>query len=215
MQAFQRTPAGAYDPCAYDILADTGLGLRLWTGRFENLDANWLRWQNPSDQLIPTAAERADREKDRADNLAALLRAHMISPDNGLTDKSALTSAGTAACACKMRLTREVEPLSEKRPGRPIPIPRQPSRHPLTTDHCPLQFRPLWAPSPAIHRTPHRGASPSRHPLTTDHCSSALPPQFPCPSLFLAPLRGSPAVQLATIHCRPAVPHILPTSGKS
>ncbi len=100
VQAFQRTPAGAYSPCPYDILADTGLGLRLWTGPFENLDATWLRWQNPSGQLIPTAAERAerekrraeqersraDREKSRADNLAARLRAHGISPDNGLTD---------------------------------------------------------------------------------------------------------------------------------
>ena len=100
VQAFQRTPAGAYSPCPYDILADTGLGLRLWQGQFENLDATWLRWQNPSGQLIPTAAERAerekrraeqersraDREKSRADNLAARLRAHGISPDNGLTD---------------------------------------------------------------------------------------------------------------------------------
>ena len=100
MQAFQRTPAGAYSPCAYDILADTGLGLRLWQGRFENLDATWLRRQNPSGQLIPTAAERADREKikadrertraqqerNRADNLADLLRAHGITPENGNTD---------------------------------------------------------------------------------------------------------------------------------
>ena len=86
VQAFQRTPAGAYSPCPHDILADTGLGLRLWQGGFENLDATWLRWQDNSGQLIPTAAERADREKSRADNLAALLRAHGISPDNGLTD---------------------------------------------------------------------------------------------------------------------------------
>ena len=86
VQAFQRTPAGAYSPCAYDILPDTGLGLRLWQGQFENLDATWLRWQDSSGQLVPTGAERADRERNRADRLAALLRAHGISPDNGLTD---------------------------------------------------------------------------------------------------------------------------------
>ena len=100
VQAFQRTLAGAYRPCDYDILPDIGLGLRLWQGRFENLDATWLRWQDASGQLIPTAAERADRERNRADQerdradqernraerLAALLRAHGISPDNGLTD---------------------------------------------------------------------------------------------------------------------------------
>ena len=106
VQAFQRTPAGAYRPCVYDILPDIGLGLRLWQGRFENLDATWLRWQDASGQLVPTAAERAEQERNRADQerdradqerdradqernraerLAALLRTHGISPDNGQT----------------------------------------------------------------------------------------------------------------------------------
>ena len=107
VQAFQRTPAAAYRPCGYDMLPGVGLGLRLWRGRFENLDATWLRWQNASGELIPTGAERADRERDRADRerdraarerdraarerdradrLAAQLRAHGISPDSGATD---------------------------------------------------------------------------------------------------------------------------------
>ena len=86
VQAFQRTPAAAYRPCGYDMLPGIGLGLRLWRGRFENLDATWLRWQNASGELIPTGGERADRERDRADRLAAQLRAHGISPDSGATD---------------------------------------------------------------------------------------------------------------------------------
>ena len=100
VQAWQRTPAAAYRPCGYDLLPDIGLGLRLWQGRFENLDATWLRWQSASGDLIPTGGERADRERtradqerdradqegNRADRLAALLRAHGISPDNGTTD---------------------------------------------------------------------------------------------------------------------------------
>ena len=86
VRAFQLSSAGTYKPCPHILLPGIELGLQLWDGRFENLQATWLRWQDPSGQLIPTAAERADREKSRADNLAALLRAHMISPDNGLTD---------------------------------------------------------------------------------------------------------------------------------
>ena len=93
VQAWQRTPVAAYRPCAYDILPEIGLGLRLWQGRFENLVATWLRWQKASGDLIPTGGERADweraradREGNRADRLAALLRAHGISPDNGTTD---------------------------------------------------------------------------------------------------------------------------------
>ncbi|MDE0429859.1 MAG: Uma2 family endonuclease [Caldilineaceae bacterium] len=107
VQAWQRTPAAAYRPCGYDLLPGIGLGLRLWQGRFENLDATWLRWQDSSGDLIPTGGERADRQRtradrerdradrerdradqegNRADRLAALLRAHGISPDNGTTD---------------------------------------------------------------------------------------------------------------------------------
>ena len=79
VQAWQRTPAASCRPCSYDLLPGIGLGLRLWQGRFENLDATWLRWQYASGELIPTGGERADR-------LAALLRAHGISPDSGTTD---------------------------------------------------------------------------------------------------------------------------------
>ncbi len=86
VRAYRRTPAAAYRPCGYETLPGVGLGLRLWRGRFENLDATWLRWQNASGELIPTGGERAARERARADRLAALLRAHGISPDNGTTD---------------------------------------------------------------------------------------------------------------------------------
>ena len=107
VRAFQLSSAGTYKPCPHHLLPGIELGLQLWSGRFENLEATWLRWRNASGQLIPTGEElvaqekdrtdrernrveqersRADRERTRADNLAALLRAHGISPDNGLTD---------------------------------------------------------------------------------------------------------------------------------
>ena len=66
VRAYQRTPAGDYRPCAYDILPGIGLGLRLWRGGFDNLHATWLRWLDASGELVLTGAERADRERSRA-----------------------------------------------------------------------------------------------------------------------------------------------------
>jgi Uma2 family endonuclease len=93
VRAYQRTLAGDYRPCAYDILPGIGLGLRLWRGGFDNLHATWLRWLDASGELVLTGEERADRERSRADQaesradrLAARLRAHGIPPDNGMTD---------------------------------------------------------------------------------------------------------------------------------
>ncbi len=67
VRAYQRTPAGDYRPCAYDILPGIGLGLRLWRGGFDNLHATWLRWLDASGELVLTGEERADRERSRAD----------------------------------------------------------------------------------------------------------------------------------------------------
>ncbi len=54
---------------------DIGLGLTLWEGQFEDsVTRLWLRWCDQSGQVIPTGAERADR-------LAAKLRALGIDPD--------------------------------------------------------------------------------------------------------------------------------------
>jgi len=47
-----------------------GLGLTLWTGRYEDLEATWLRWCDQEGQVIPTGAERAAVEAQRADNEA-------------------------------------------------------------------------------------------------------------------------------------------------
>jgi hypothetical protein len=66
VRAYQRTLAGDYRPCAYDILPGIGLGLRLWRGGFDNLHATWLRWLDASGELVLTGAERADRERSRA-----------------------------------------------------------------------------------------------------------------------------------------------------
>ncbi|MEM6592346.1 MAG: Uma2 family endonuclease [Cyanobacteria bacterium P01_C01_bin.73] len=48
-----------------------GLGLTLWEGTFEGHQGTWLRWCDGQNQVIPTGAERAEQEKQRADAASA------------------------------------------------------------------------------------------------------------------------------------------------
>jgi hypothetical protein len=54
-------------------LPDVGLGLRIWNGRYEDLDHAWLRWVDSSGRPVPTGHERAER-------LAAQLRELGVEP---------------------------------------------------------------------------------------------------------------------------------------
>jgi hypothetical protein len=59
-----------------------GLGLTLWEGPFEEeVSRLWLRWCDQNGQVIPTGAERAEVERQRAERLAERLRAMGINPD--------------------------------------------------------------------------------------------------------------------------------------
>jgi hypothetical protein len=74
---------------------DLGLGLTVWKGRFEDVEAEWLRWCDADGNVLPTGEElarsereradnertRADNERTRAERLAAKLRALGIDPD--------------------------------------------------------------------------------------------------------------------------------------
>ena len=51
-------------PCRFESI---GLGLTIWSGRFENTDGQWLRWTNNEGVVIPTGAEQADAATKRAD----------------------------------------------------------------------------------------------------------------------------------------------------
>jgi len=84
-----------YAPCAGGWLEDIGLGVRLWEGEYEGVTAVWLRWCDREGNVIPTGAElaeaerqraeeaqqRAEAERQRAERLAARLRALGIDPD--------------------------------------------------------------------------------------------------------------------------------------
>jgi Uma2 family endonuclease len=54
-------------------LEKVGLGLTLWEGVFEGKKAQWLRWSDLEGQIIPTGAERAEQEWERAEAAEAEL----------------------------------------------------------------------------------------------------------------------------------------------
>ena len=45
---------------------DVGLGLSLWQGRYEDMDAMWLRWVDAAGTPVPMGRERAEAEQQRA-----------------------------------------------------------------------------------------------------------------------------------------------------
>lgn len=77
------TPApGIRDVGQVVWLEEVGLGLTLWSGSFEEeVPWLWLRWCDRAGNVIPTGAERAERERQRAERLAERLRAMGVNPD--------------------------------------------------------------------------------------------------------------------------------------
>jgi hypothetical protein len=63
------------------MLPQVGLGLLLWEGTFEGVRSRWLRWCDAEGNLIPTAAEQAQAQRQRAERLASQLRALGIEPE--------------------------------------------------------------------------------------------------------------------------------------
>jgi Uma2 family endonuclease len=56
----------AYQPVEAGPWPTIGLGLRLWTGRFEGVEDTWLRWCDAHGEIIPTGEERARAAEERA-----------------------------------------------------------------------------------------------------------------------------------------------------
>lgn len=72
------------------FLSGVGLGLTVWHGSYEGREDVWIRWQDDQHGLIPTGSERAatehqraEQERQRADRLAAQLRALGVDPNTG------------------------------------------------------------------------------------------------------------------------------------
>ena len=70
--------ASGYKPIALDnqdrlVSQRLQLALVRWEGIYQDVMATWLRWAALDGTLLPTDAERADQEQQRADDLAAQL----------------------------------------------------------------------------------------------------------------------------------------------
>jgi len=72
----------AYSQVNAGWLSEVGLGVRLWRGVYEGLIETWLRWHDQAGSVIPTGAEGAKRERQRAERLAAQLRALGVEPQD-------------------------------------------------------------------------------------------------------------------------------------
>jgi hypothetical protein len=65
-----------------------GLELGIWQGQYQNLELPWLRWWDAQGNLLLTGQERAEQERQRAEQaelraqrLAEQLRAAGIEPE--------------------------------------------------------------------------------------------------------------------------------------
>ncbi|WP_437338390.1 Uma2 family endonuclease [Sorangium sp. So ce394] len=77
-----------YAPMERAWFEAAGLGLCPWEGVYEGRHDRWLRWHTADGSVVPTGAERAEREQSRAEReraraerLAAQLRALGVEPD--------------------------------------------------------------------------------------------------------------------------------------
>jgi hypothetical protein len=70
-----------YEPSQLGYMPEVGLGLTLWHGTFEEVEADWLRWTDRDGHLLPLGRDRAEQAERRAERLAARLRELGVDPD--------------------------------------------------------------------------------------------------------------------------------------
>jgi Uma2 family endonuclease len=63
------------------MISALGVELGIWQGMYMNQTLPWLRWWDGAGNLLLTGEERAEREKERGDRLAAKLREMGVDPD--------------------------------------------------------------------------------------------------------------------------------------
>lgn len=73
LRIFARRGTG-FEEIAETWFEDVGIGVTLWEGDYQGLHTTWLRWCDRTGAILPTGAERAER-------LAAQLRAHGVEPE--------------------------------------------------------------------------------------------------------------------------------------
>jgi hypothetical protein len=64
---FFKLDLSAYEERASAWFPDVGIGLALWEGTYEGVPGIWLRWCHQDGTVIPTSAEYAEQERQRAE----------------------------------------------------------------------------------------------------------------------------------------------------
>jgi hypothetical protein len=67
LQVFGLHSVSTYATISPTSLDEVGLGLCVWHGTFEQMEADWLRWCDREGKLIPLGEERAEQEHLRAE----------------------------------------------------------------------------------------------------------------------------------------------------
>ncbi|MDW8054549.1 MAG: Uma2 family endonuclease [Anaerolineae bacterium] len=87
LHVFENTAAGM-KRLSNGWMEAVGLGVKLWEGEYEGISATWLRWCDAAGNILLTGGERAklaeqalEAERQRAERLAARLRALGIDPN--------------------------------------------------------------------------------------------------------------------------------------
>ncbi|MBD1917415.1 MULTISPECIES: Uma2 family endonuclease [Cyanophyceae] len=86
LEAYALNDAGQYKLRSPDTqqrfwIDELGLDLGVWQGTRENHTGYWLRWWDAHGDMLPWGKERAEQEHQRAERLAAQLRAAGIEPE--------------------------------------------------------------------------------------------------------------------------------------
>ena len=63
-------------------LPEVGLSLKIWRGKFEKVEDDWLRWCDAEGNLILSGMERAENEHQRAERMAEKLRELGVDVEN-------------------------------------------------------------------------------------------------------------------------------------
>jgi Uma2 family endonuclease len=62
-------------------LDEVELGLGIWQGSYQNTQGSWLRWYDAAKNWIPTPTELVEKERTKAERLAAKLRKLGVNPE--------------------------------------------------------------------------------------------------------------------------------------